>query len=81
MPVHPFEKIYFCRFNSVSVQLSSTLLNCSLSNDNFGDVYISVCPVRLDYRMLDSNKNIIKSSFKRSRDIQKKEGGPDSCFG
>ena len=27
------------------------------------------------------NKNIIMSSFKSSRDIQKKEGGPDSCFG
>ena len=25
-----------------------------------------------------SNKNIIMSSFKSSRDIQKKEGGPDS---
>ena len=29
----------------------------------------------------DTNKNIIMSSFKSSRDIQKKEGGPDSCFG
>ena len=28
-----------------------------------------------------SNKKIIMSSFKSSRDIQKKEGGPDSCFG
>ena len=28
-----------------------------------------------------TNKNIIMSSFKISRDIQKKEGGPDSCFG
>ena len=27
------------------------------------------------------NKNIIMSSFKSSRDIQKKEGGSDSCFG
>ena len=27
------------------------------------------------------NKNIIMSSFKSRRDIQKKEGGPDSCFG
>ena len=27
------------------------------------------------------NKNIIMSSFKSSRDIQTKEGGPDSCFG
>ena len=27
------------------------------------------------------NKNIIMSSFKSSRDIQKKDGGPDSCFG
>ena len=27
-----------------------------------------------------SNKNIIMSSFKSSRDIQKKEGGPDSCL-
>ena len=27
-----------------------------------------------------SNKNIIMSSFKSSGDIQKKEGGPDSCF-
>ena len=27
------------------------------------------------------NKTIIMSSFKSSRDIQKKEGGPDSCFG
>ena len=26
-------------------------------------------------------KNMIKGSFKSSRDIQKKEGGPDSCFG
>ena len=25
------------------------------------------------------NKNIIMSSFKSSGDIQKKEGGPDSC--
>ena len=28
-----------------------------------------------------TNKNIIMSSFKSSRDIQKKEGGPDNCFG
>ena len=28
-----------------------------------------------------SNKNIIMRAFKSSRDIQKKEGGPDSCFG
>ena len=28
-----------------------------------------------------TNKNIIMSSFKSSGDIQKKEGGPDSCFG
>ena len=28
-----------------------------------------------------SNKNIIMSSSKSSRDIQKKEVGPDSCFG
>ena len=27
------------------------------------------------------NKNIIMSSFKSSGDIQKKEGGPESCFG
>ena len=27
------------------------------------------------------NKNIIISSFKSSVNIQKKEGGPDSCFG
>ena len=27
------------------------------------------------------NKNIIMSTFKSSRDTQKKEGGPDSCFG
>ena len=27
------------------------------------------------------NKHIIMSSFKSSGDIQKKEGGPDSCFG
>ena len=27
------------------------------------------------------NKNILMSSFKSSRDIQKKESGPDSCFG
>ena len=27
------------------------------------------------------NKNRIMSSFKSSRDIQKKEGGPHSCFG
>ena len=29
----------------------------------------------------DKIKNIIMSSFKSSGDIQKKEGGPDSCFG
>ena len=28
-----------------------------------------------------TNKNMIMSSSKSSRDIQKKEGGPDSCFG
>ena len=27
------------------------------------------------------NKNIIMSSFKSSKDTQKKKGGPDSCFG
>ena len=27
------------------------------------------------------HKNIIMSSFKSSSGIQKKEGGPDSCFG
>ena len=29
----------------------------------------------------EMNRNIIMSSFKSSGDIQKKEGGPDSCFG
>ena len=28
-----------------------------------------------------ASKNIIMSSFKSSGDIQKKEDGPDSCFG
>ena len=28
-----------------------------------------------------TNKNIIISSFQSSGNIQKKEGGPDSCFG
>ena len=28
-----------------------------------------------------TNKNIIMSSFKSSGEIQKKLGGPDSCFG
>ena len=28
-----------------------------------------------------ANKNLILSSFKSSGGIQKKEGGPDSCFG
>ena len=28
-----------------------------------------------------TNKDIIISSFKSSGNIQKKEGGPDSCFG
>ena len=37
-----------------------------------------VCLIQLAFI---SNKNIIMSSFKSSRDIQKKEGGPDSCFG
>ena len=32
-------------------------------------------------RSSKANKNIIMSSFKSSRDIQKKEGGSDSCFG
>ena len=34
-----------------------------------------------DFRWTCEIKNIIMSSFKSSRDIQKKEGGPDSCFG
>ena len=29
----------------------------------------------------ETNKNIIISSFKSSGNFQKKEGGPDSCFG
>ena len=38
--------------------------------------------LELWYRTVRSrNKNIIMSSFKSSRNIQKKEGGPDSCFG
>ena len=28
-----------------------------------------------------TNKNIIVSFFQSSGDIQKKDGGPDSCFG
>ena len=28
-----------------------------------------------------TNTNIFMSSFKSSGDIQKKKGGPDSCFG
>ena len=28
-----------------------------------------------------TNNNIIMSSLKSSGDLQKKEGGPDSCFG
>ena len=31
--------------------------------------------------LIASNKNIIIISFKSSGDIQKKEGGPDSCCG
>ena len=34
---------------------------------------------RLAVQKLDPNKNIIMSSFKSSRDFQKKEYGPDSC--
>ena len=32
-------------------------------------------------RIVSIDKNIIMSSFKSSGDVQKKEGGPDSCFG
>ena len=34
---------------------------------------------RLKMDWINTNKHIIMSSFKSSRDIQKKEGGPDSC--
>ena len=38
----------------------------------------STIPLLPKYKI--SNKNTIMSSFKNSGDIQKKEGGPDSCF-
>ena len=38
-------------------------------------------PHRTTPAAVATNKNIIMSSFKSSRDIQKKEGGQDSCFG
>ena len=51
-------------------------LNLIVSYDSLGD---QANFVKTESVMLD--KNIIMSSFKSSRDIQKKEGGPDSCFG
>ena len=35
----------------------------------------------LGVHRFSANKNIIMCSFKSSGDTQKKEGGPDSCFG
>ena len=35
----------------------------------------------IEVKMKDTNKNKIMCSFKNRGDIQKKEGGPDSCFG
>ena len=59
--------------------MATTLLVCLLVGKYF---------IRCDFKFLAydgvdfrrPNKNIIRSSFKSSRDIQKKEGGPDSCF-
>ena len=58
-----------------------------LTNSNYLKMIINVQVVILiAFYYLSSvhtkaNKNIIMNSFKSSRDIQKKEGGPDSCFG
>ena len=46
---------------------------------------IEITPIAMQYNVsgkkINMNKNIIMRSFKSSRDIQKKEGGPDGCFG
>ena len=44
----------------------------------FVRVHVS-CDLFLQFFTKTTNKNIIMSSFKSSGDIQKKEGGPDSC--
>ena len=43
--------------------------------------YVLRVSLSRSYDYLISNKNKIIRSIKSSRDIQKKEGGPDSCFG
>ena len=42
---------------------------------------IAACDLKVGKHRRLINKNIIMSSFKSSRYIQKKKGGPVSCFG
>ena len=49
---------------------------CNMSFKGFSSMQNSILMLFLSF-----NKNIIMSSFKSSGDIQKKEGGPDCCFG
>ena len=53
-------------------------INCTM--DDVQGLFLRI-PHGTTPAAVTTNKNIIMSSFKSSRDIQKKEGGPDSCFG
>ena len=48
--------------------------------DNVRGLFLGM-PQGTTQAAVTTNKNIIMSSLKSSRDIQKKQGGPDSCFG
>ena len=79
--------LLFTKFRLISAK-NSNAIECDIFNINLCEILNKnqfLCP-KIQYgslfiNYLASNKNIIMSSFKSSRDIQKKEGGPDSCFG
>ena len=50
--------------------------------DSFAGFFMQKMSLMVQYGGKNyANKNIILCSFKSSGTIQKKEGGPDSCFG
>ena len=84
MPSKRSSKIKVRFILPVTIRKRFSLLQ-TIKGINFGLVKMYMMPYRIFWILFTSdlviNKNITMSSFKISGDIQKTEGGPDSCFG
>ena len=64
---------------NISADLKGPKVKYKLTMDDVRGLFLGMPPGTTP-AAATTNKNIIMSSFKSSGDIQKKVGGPDSCF-